>query len=42
MNKQSLQTRRRWKQTKIRYDLINRTWVYNSGDNGGDEGIEFT
>ena len=33
---------RRWKQIKIRYGIINRTWTYNSGGSGGDEATEFT
>ena len=33
---------RQWKQIKIHYGIINRTWTYNPGGNGGDAATEFT
>lgn len=33
---------RRQKQIKILYSIVNRTWTYNPGGNGGDEVAEFT
>ena len=32
---------RQWKQIKICYGIINWTWTYNFGGNGGDEATEF-
>ena len=31
-----------WKQVRIRYGIINRTWTYNPGGNGSDEATVFT
>ena len=31
-----------WKQIKIHYGIINQTWIYNPGVNGGAEATEFT
>ena len=31
-----------WRQIEIHYDIINQTWTYNPGDNGGDEATKFT
>ena len=31
-----------WKQIKICYGIINRTWTYNPGGNGGDEATKLT
>ena len=32
---------RGWKQVRIRYGIINRTWTYNPGGNGSDEATVF-